>query len=77
MFGLGGWLTMLGCIALVVGLVLVAAWALGKTGTKAEVAAPPTRQGTDAIEVLRLRFARGEMTVEEYTAARQVLEAER
>jgi uncharacterized membrane protein len=77
MFGLGGWLTMLGCIALVVGLVLVAAWALGKTGTKAEVAVPPTRQGTDAIEVLRLRFARGEMTVEEYTAARQVLEAER
>lgn len=78
--GLGGWLTVLGCIALVVGLVLIVAWALGKLGDRRDrggsrVVEPTVPATSDAVEVLRLRFARGEMTAEEYREARQVLEA--
>jgi uncharacterized membrane protein len=78
--GLGGWLTVLGCIALVVGLVLILAWALGKLGDRQDrggsrVVGPTVPPTSDAVEVLRLRFARGEMTAEEYREARQVLEA--
>ncbi len=78
-FGFGWLLALLGCIALVVGIVVLIAWALGRTGKPAQgvapTASPPATQ--DAVEVLRLRFARGEMTADEYLAAKKVLEDER
>jgi putative membrane protein len=78
-FGFGGLLMMLGWVLLVVGLVVVAAWAIGKVGNSgpASTGDAPRAASSDAVEVLRLRFARGEMTAEEYQAAKQTLEGER
>lgn len=70
--GISGWLTMAGGIVLVIGLVLLVAWAIGRVGEGAGTRAQA--QGPDALEVLRLRFARGEITADEYQAAKQVLE---
>lgn len=75
-FGLGGWLVVLGFIALVVGAALLIAWALGKAG-RGSPTQPTTPAGPDAVEVFRLRFARGEITTDEYAAAKQVLETGR
>lgn len=78
-FGLGGWLALLGCALLVVGVVVLIAWAIGKigqAGSGSAVQAPRPAAG-DALEVLRLRFARGEITADDYASARQTLEAER
>ncbi len=82
-FGFGGLLAMLGCGLLVVGLVLLAVWAFGRLGGAGtgQGAAPTPPAATamaprpDALEVLRMRLARGEVSVEEYTAAKQALEA--
>lgn len=78
-FGFGGLLALLGCIFLVVGVVVLIAWAIGRIGQPMQAtsvqAPPPGSQ--DAVEVLRLRFARGEMTADEYLAAKQTLEAGR
>jgi uncharacterized membrane protein len=81
-FGFGGLLALLGCIALVVGVVVLVAWAIGRVGKPAQdvqgaQATAPRSATQDAVEVLRLRFARGEMTADDYVAAKQVLEAER
>jgi uncharacterized membrane protein len=81
-FGFGGLLALLGCILLVVGIVVLVAWAVGRNGkagpasqiTGAQAPRPAT---ADAVEVLRVRFARGEMTADEFAAAKQVLEAGR
>ncbi len=78
-FGMGGWLGMLGGLLLIVGAVVLIVWVIGKTGQSSQSAqghaAQPTTQ--DAVEVLRQRFARGEITADEFTAAKQVLEAGR
>jgi putative membrane protein len=73
-FGVGGLLTMLGGILLVIGLVVLIVWAVGRVGQPAAGGQPVSQ---DAAEVLRLRFARGEMTADEYKAARDTLEAHR
>jgi uncharacterized membrane protein len=76
-FGFGGLFALLGCILLVVGVVVLIAWAIGRIGQPAQGVQPtaPRPAAQDAVEVLRLRFARGEMTADEYLAAKQVLEA--
>jgi uncharacterized membrane protein len=87
-FGLGGWFALLGCVLLVVGAIVLIAWAVGKVNYPTQTAAPsqtpgvPTqtaapRTGSDALEVLRVRFAQGEITADEFVAAKQVLEAGR
>lgn len=77
-FGLGGWLGMLGMIILVVAVIVLIAWLVGRVAPASQPqlpAPPPARQ--DALELLRLRFARGEITKDEYLAAKQTLEADR
>ncbi len=78
-FGFGGWIMMLGGVAVVVGLVLLIAWAVGRSGgTSASPAQwPSAATGTppDAMEVLRVRLARGEISPEEFAATKQILEA--
>ena len=79
-FGMGGWLGMLGMVLLVVGVIVLIAWLVGRTAPAAGSGGPsaaPRPAGQDALEVLRLRFARGEITREEYLAAKQTLETDR
>jgi uncharacterized membrane protein len=86
-FGLGGGgvLVALGCIAVVVGLAVLAVWAIGRSGQGSAAArtvhgGPATESVAarpDAVDVLRLRLARGEITVDEFTSAKQALEAGR
>lgn len=84
-FGLGGWLGFIGCALFVVGAVLLIAWAITRlTGSapgsaQSAGAAQPTAWATapDAMELLRQRFARGEITAEEFAATKQTLETTR
>lgn len=80
-WGFGGMLMMLGCVALIVGLVLLAAWAVGRARPDAAASAAPVwpvaPAQPDPLELLRLRLARGEITVDEFEAAKQALEAAR
>lgn len=66
--GLGGWLWML--LALAVGIAIIVAFAWLVT------AALPGRQRSateDALQILKARFARGEMSEAEYEQARRPL----
>jgi uncharacterized membrane protein len=78
-FGFGGLLALLGCVLLVVGVIVLVAWAIGRAGhgDRASQVQAPRAAADDASEVLRVRFARGEMTADEFIAAKQTLEAQR
>jgi len=62
----GGWLMILAPIALVVGVVLIAFWAVRLLGGGAE---------DDALRQLRVRFARGEIDAPQFEEMRRALEA--
>ncbi|MHB8959975.1 MAG: SHOCT domain-containing protein [Candidatus Limnocylindrales bacterium] len=82
--GLGGWVMMLGGMAAIVGLILMIAWAVGRAGGSSATNPSFPAQGftptagspssPDAMEVLRLRLARGEISAEEFAATKQTLE---
>ncbi len=77
-FGVGGWLVFLGCALLIVGVVVLIAWLIGRTGPSGQQQhTAPRPAGQDAQEILRLRFARGEISKDDYLAARQTLDADR
>jgi putative membrane protein len=78
-FGLGGWLWMLGGALLLVGVVVLIVWLVSKVVQSSPVGGMqmPQPAAQDANEVLRLRFARGEMTADEYATAKKVLETGR
>ncbi len=74
-FGAGGWLMMLGWIVIVVAVIALVAWLVTRSGSAAQSqAAAPRPAGQDALDLLRMRFARGEITKDEYLAAKQTLE---
>jgi putative membrane protein len=75
-FGLGGMLWMLGGILLIVGLVVLVVWAVSRA-TVAGHATTASPDRTDPLDILRTRFARGEITEAEYTQAANVLKAGR
>ena len=72
--GLGGTLWVLGCILLIVGLVVLVACAVSRATAHNYRATTPT-DGTEALDILRARFARGEISEAEYTQAANVLKA--
>jgi uncharacterized membrane protein len=75
----------MGCALLVVGAVLLIAWAITRLTRPAHGPAqpegPPQPAGfataPDAMELLRQRFARGEITAAEFSSAKQALETGR
>jgi uncharacterized membrane protein len=74
-YGFGGVLWVIGCVLLVVGLVALVVWAVSRAtaldrDTKAH-------KGLEALEILRARFARGEINEAEYTQAMNVLKVVR
>jgi putative membrane protein len=75
-FGLGGMLWVLGCILLIVGLVALVAWAVSRATAHDRGPAAP-HEGTEALDILRARFARGEISEAEYTQAANVLRSAR
>lgn len=75
-FGIGGWLGMIGFMLLVVGVVVLVAWLIGRAEPSTASTAAPRPVGPDPVEVLRMRFARGEITRDEYLAVKQALETE-
>ena len=67
--GPGGWLWMLGGLVVLVGIVLLVVWALVGTLRQGRDDARPT-----PLEILRERYARGEITQEQLEQAKQILE---
>lgn len=63
--GIGSWLWMLAWIVLVVGSVLLIVWAIG--------ASAGSGRDDEAIQILRARYARGEIDADQFETARQTL----
>jgi uncharacterized membrane protein len=69
-FGPAGFLWSLFAVLVVVGLVVLIIWAVSRS-THVVSSSGPDR--TDARELLRLRFARGEITEAEFVQAKKAL----
>lgn len=63
-----GWLGMLAMALFWVGLIALIIW-----GLRGLVVGQSTSRGPSALEILQQRFARGEISREEFEQARQVL----
>jgi putative membrane protein len=72
-FGYAGVFWVIGLL-LIIGLVVLIVWALSRSTHRISSASPDR---TDALEILRLRFARGEITEAEFVQAKKVLGYER
>lgn len=66
--GLGGLAMLAFWGAVIVGIVLLVRWVAGSA------AGPAARGGESALDILKRRYAAGEITREEYEQMRQVLE---
>ena len=66
--GLGGWLWMLLALALGIAIVVAFVWLV-------TAALPGQQRSTtqEAVQILRARFARGEISEQEYEQARRLL----
>lgn len=69
-FGPAGLLWSLFSVFVVVGLVVLIIWAVSQS-TRSGSSSGPDR--TDALEILRQRYARGEITEAEFVQAKKVL----
>ncbi len=74
--GFGGLLWMLGSLLVVVGIVVLVAWLVARA-TAPDHATRTGGENTEALDILRARFARGEITEAEYTQAASVLRSTR
>ena len=70
--GFGSWLWMLGGLVLVIGIVVLVIWAIGGFGRVADRRADPGSR-PEALDILRERFARGEITEAEFEQAKRTL----
>lgn len=69
--GLGGWLWMIGGLALVIGVVVLIVWAATNVGRRADNVGRPAEQSP--LDILRVRYARGEISAEEFEQAKRVV----
>jgi uncharacterized membrane protein len=74
--GIESWITMLGTVLLIVGVVVLVAWLLRRGAPDSQATAARAFR-RDPVEVVRMRFARGELSRDEYLAALATLGADR
>ncbi len=73
--GSWGWIGMILMLAFWFGLVWLIIWAIvGARSRDSSVASQPPGAGDPSLRILRERFARGELTPEEFEQARRTLE---
>ena len=68
--GAFGWISMLGGMLVIVGVVVLLVWAIGaasRGGAHGDAERP------SPLDILRLRFARGEITQQEFEQAKKTL----
>jgi len=65
----GGWMGHSAWILLLVAVAAVAIWCLARR----KQSGSPTADRLDSLEILKVRLARGEITIEEYNTLRGVL----
>lgn len=70
--GIGGWFWMVGGLAVVAGVVFLIVWAIGLVNRPSD-AGSGSRPRPDPLDILRERFARGEITEAEFEQAKQYL----
>ena len=69
--GLAGWLWVIGGLAFVIGLVVLIVWAVTNVGRRADDSIRPAEK--TPLDILRERYARGEITADEFAEARRIL----
>lgn len=74
--GLGGWLWMVGGLILVIGIIVLVVAAIAGLGAFGERRSTGNSR-PEPIDILRERFARGEMTEAEFLEAQRTLGFER
>jgi putative membrane protein len=65
-----GWIWMLGGLLLIVGFIVLIVWAIGATN-RGVTSREPERPA--ALDILRERYARGEITEQEFEQAKKTL----
>ena len=71
--GPGGWLWMLGELAVVVGIVVLVIWAIGAATRTGQTGGGRSAEGRTPLDILRERFARGEISEAEFEQAKRIL----
>lgn len=75
--GSWGWIGMLLMLAFWFSVILLIVWALtGSRGSRSQMPSESPSRGDRSMSILRERFARGEITAEEFEQARRTLEHE-
>ncbi len=70
--GSGGWLWMVGGLVLLIGIVVLVVWAIGGYNRAAD-RRTDTSPRPEPLDILRERFARGEITEAEFAQAKRIL----
>lgn len=74
--GLGGWLGMLGGLVVLVGIVVLVMWAMNGFNRAADQRTDDHPR-PDPMDILRERFARGEITEAEFEQVKRALGSDR
>ena len=67
----GGGIWMIGGLLLLIGLVILVVWAVNKLSARDRPSSRPS--SSTPLEILRERFARGEITAEQFEQAKKTL----
>ncbi len=70
--GSGGGFWLIGGLLVIVGLVILVVWAVNRSSSRGQ-SSPPSSDGSNALDILRERFARGEITEQEFEQAKKTL----
>ncbi|MES2210614.1 MAG: SHOCT domain-containing protein [Chloroflexota bacterium] len=69
--GFGSWLGVIGGLVFVIGLIVLVVWAVTNAGRRPDDSIRPA--GKTPLDILRERYARGEITADEFEQAKRIL----